>query len=317
MSIDWAPKKNLIVSCAADRNGYVWTQSEDGKWQPTLVMLRMNRAATYVRWSPQENKFAVGCGARLISVCYFEAANNWWVSKHIKKPIRSTITTLDWHPNNMLLVAGSTDFKVRVFSAYIKDIDEPCSATPWGTKMTLGNLLYEVPNSKAGGGWIHSVNFSGDGNKICWVGHDSAINIVDATKNFALSKLRTEYLPFLCCMWISPNSIIVAGHDCIPLAYKIDANGQISFGGKIDSSQKKGLAGLTAMKKFQSLDRNARIETNDINLDSIHQNAINCLCIYKGSKLSTTKVSTSGLDGQLVIWDLCAIEKTMQGLKIV
>ena len=32
----------------------------DGKWKHTLVLLRINRAATCVRWSPQENKFAVG-----------------------------------------------------------------------------------------------------------------------------------------------------------------------------------------------------------------------------------------------------------------
>ena len=99
-----------------------------------LVLLRINRAATCVKWSPEENKFAVGSGARLISVCYFEQVRmfvniasadpdnithcyfeqeyNWWVAKHIKKPIRSTITTLDWHPNNVLLAAGSTGFKV-------------------------------------------------------------------------------------------------------------------------------------------------------------------------------------------------------------
>lgn len=59
-----------------------------------------------------ENKFAVGSGARLISVCYFESENDWWVSKHIKKSIRSTVTTIDWHPNNVLLAAGSSDFKV-------------------------------------------------------------------------------------------------------------------------------------------------------------------------------------------------------------
>jgi len=54
----------------------------------------------------------VGSGARLISVCYFESENDWWVSKHIKKPIRSTVTALDWHPNNTIIVAGSADFKV-------------------------------------------------------------------------------------------------------------------------------------------------------------------------------------------------------------
>ena len=75
-----------------DRNAYVWTKAADNKWKPTLVVLRINRAATCVRWSPLENKFAVGSGARMISVCYFEKENNWWISKQIKKPIRSTIT---------------------------------------------------------------------------------------------------------------------------------------------------------------------------------------------------------------------------------
>ncbi len=36
-----------------------------------------------------------------------------WVSKHIKKPLRSTVLSLDWHPNNYLLAAGSCDFKAR------------------------------------------------------------------------------------------------------------------------------------------------------------------------------------------------------------
>lgn len=73
-----------------------------------------------------ENKFAVGSGSRLISVCYFESENNWWVSKHIKKPIRSTITTLDWHPNNILLVAGSSDFKVKILISDMSADFENC-----------------------------------------------------------------------------------------------------------------------------------------------------------------------------------------------
>jgi hypothetical protein len=44
-----------------------------------------------VKWSPNEDKFAVGSGSRLISICYFDEENDWWVSKHIKKPIRSTV----------------------------------------------------------------------------------------------------------------------------------------------------------------------------------------------------------------------------------
>ena len=57
--------------------------------------------------------------------------------------------SLDWHPNNVLLASGSSDFKARVFSAYIKEVDEKPAATSWGKKMTFGNLMAEYSN---GGG---------------------------------------------------------------------------------------------------------------------------------------------------------------------
>jgi actin related protein 2/3 complex subunit 1A/1B len=68
-SIDWAPESNRIVTCSQDRNAYVWTYSiEESKWKPTLVLLRINRAATMVKWSPKEDKFAVASGARFVSL---------------------------------------------------------------------------------------------------------------------------------------------------------------------------------------------------------------------------------------------------------
>jgi actin related protein 2/3 complex subunit 1A/1B len=128
-SIDWAPNTNRIVTSSQDRNAYVWQETPDpetGKiiWKPTLVLLRINRAATHVRWSPLEDKFAVASGARAIAVCSFDPENNWWVSKLLKKPIRSTVLSVDWHPNNVLLAAGSADMKARVLSAYIKEVDQ-------------------------------------------------------------------------------------------------------------------------------------------------------------------------------------------------
>lgn len=35
-----------------DRNAYVWTLS-GSEWKPALVILRINRAATMVKWSPK------------------------------------------------------------------------------------------------------------------------------------------------------------------------------------------------------------------------------------------------------------------------
>ena len=123
----------------------------------------------------------MGSGARIISVCYYDAANDWWVAKHIKKPLRSTITCLDWHPNNILLAAGSTDYKVRIFSTYIKDIEAKPVATEWGAKMPFANMMSEFSNSETGGGgWVHDVSFSQDGVKVAWVAHDSSISLASA-----------------------------------------------------------------------------------------------------------------------------------------
>ena len=128
------------------------------------MLLRINRAATHVKWSPLENKFAVASGARLISICYFEEENDWWVSKHIKKPIRSTVLGIDWHPENILLVAGSCDMKTRVFSAWIKGIDAKASNATWGEKLPFGTVCGEFTSS----GWVHGVCFSPSGNTIAW-----------------------------------------------------------------------------------------------------------------------------------------------------
>lgn len=301
-SIDWAPNSNRIVTCGADRNAYVWTE-QGGQWKPMLVILRINRAATYVRWSPQETKFAVGSGARLISVCYFEQDNDWWVSKHIKKPLRSTVTSLDWHPNNVLIACGSTDFHARVFSAYIKEVDEKPAATPWGKKMTFGNMMAEFSNG--GGGWVHSVSFSADGNKVAWVGHDSSVSVVNAANDSVMATVKTPNLPFTACSWITDNNILVAGHDCCPMMFSYDGNKQVAFKARLDEEKKKDTKKVTAMLHFQSLDKRAQtVDENITALGTIHQNTITQVSIYSGTKNNVTKFATSGIDGQLIIWDV-------------
>lgn len=311
--IDWAPTTNRIVTCAADRNAYVWNK-ENNTWVPTLVLLRINRAATCVKWAPKENKFAVGSGARLISVCYFEQENNWWVSKHIKKPIRSTITTLDWHPNNVLLAAGSTDFKVRIFSAWIKEVEPKPTSTAWGAKMTMGHLMAELSNSERGGGWVHSVKFSEDGNKVCWVGHDSSIAVVDATKEMKMSQILTEYLPFVTVTWVSPNCIMAAGHGCVPVIYLVSDDGSLTFLAKLEVARKKSSGNIKAMKFFQDKDLTGRGEQTDKELSSVHQNTITGIEILSNDGGKAKVVSTCGADSQIVLWNFQSLEQSIAGL---
>lgn len=60
------------------------------------------------------------------------------------------MTTVDWHPDNKVLAAGSTDYKVRVFSAFISDMEEGPGNSPWGQSSSLGTLA-EFPNTPNGG----------------------------------------------------------------------------------------------------------------------------------------------------------------------
>ncbi|GJJ72864.1 actin related protein 2/3 complex, subunit 1A/1B [Entomortierella parvispora] len=298
-SIDWAPKSNRIVTCSQDRNAYVWTLDGQKQWKPTLVLLRINRAATFVRWSPEEDKFAVASGSRCISVCYFEEDNDWWVGKHIKKPIRSTVLSLDWHPNNVLLAAGCADMKARVFSAFIKGIDKKPAPTPWGEKLPFNTVCGEF--SSGSGGWIHGVAFSPDGNSLAFTGHDSTITVVDQASG-SVQTIRAPYLPYVSVLWLNESQIVAAGHDCAPHLFEKKGN-EWSFSASLDSAVKKADVGTSARDTFRRMASRAQATaTNDTEVHTHHQNTINSIRAFSGSRDHVEQFSTSGIDGKLVIW---------------
>jgi len=312
--IDWAPRTNRIVTCSSDRNAYVWVKQEDGTWKHTLVLLRINRAATCVRWSPQENKFAVGSGAKIVSICYYETGMDWWVAKHIKKPLKSTVTCLDWHPNNYLLACGSTDFKVRVYSGFIKDIEEKPSETPWGKKMPIGQVMGEFSNSPAGGGWVHGVSFSADGGRLAWVSHDSSISVADAKNGMAVQRVALNLLPFLSVTWAGPSTILAVGHNCVPIAFTLDDQGNIGPGVRLEEDKEKDVGkNQSAMSMFQNKTKMGQDE-GVTKLNTTHQSQIVEVRHHTGDKASPSTLSTVAGDGKLVLWDLAAIR--MKGLKI-
>lgn len=319
-SIDWAPTTNRIVTASQDRNAYVWQETPDpetGKliWKPTLVVLRINRAATYVRWSPKEDKFAVASGARAICICSFDSESNWWVSKQLKKPIRSTVLSVDWHPNNVLLAAGSADMKARVFSAYIKEVDERPAPSVWGSKLPFNTLCGEY--SSPAGGWVHSVGFSPSGDVLAFASHDSSINIVYPGVP-VIHNVRIPSLPLVTLTWTSESSIVAAGHDCQPFVFSGSEGGWQVVGSLDDTSGPKSDGGRStgpvgrlkagAFATFRDADSRGHSglvspSSADTKLLTVHQNTITSIRQYEGNGVQVAKVSTTGVDGTLVIWD--------------
>ena len=136
------------------------------------------------------------------------------MSKHLKKPIRSTITTVAWHPNSVLLAAGSTDAHARVFSSFIKGVDARPEGSVWGERLPFNTVCGEYLNNSAG--WVHGCAFSPSGNALAFTAHDSSITVVypngPEQPPSAVVSLSTQLLPFLSLVWNGESEIIAAGY---------------------------------------------------------------------------------------------------------
>ncbi|TLS29397.1 hypothetical protein PpBr36_00162 [Pyricularia pennisetigena] len=305
-SVDIAPNSGRIVTCSQDRNALVWEPSPTG-YKPTLVLLRINRAATYVRWSPSETKFAVGSGDRVIAICYFEEENDWWVSKHLKKPIRSTITTVAWHPNSVLLAAGSTDAHARVLSSFIKGVDTKPEPTGWGERLPFNTVCGEYLNNSAG--WVHAVAFSPSGEALAFAAHDSSITVVypggpDQPPR-ALISINTQLLPFMGLVWNGESEIIAAGYDCEAFRFR-GGEGGWQLSGSLESKGRPGAGAEreeSALNMFRQMDLKGKVK-DDTQLKTVHQNTITTIRSFEESGSGLVKMSSSGVDGRIVIWDV-------------
>uniref|UniRef100_A0A6A7G229 Actin-related protein 2/3 complex subunit n=1 Tax=Hirondellea gigas TaxID=1518452 RepID=A0A6A7G229_9CRUS len=332
--IDWSATTNLIVSSGHDRNAYVW-RFDGGKWSPTLVILRINRAANCVQWSPDGNKFAVGSAAKQVPVCHYEVSNNWWVSKMIKRH-KSSILTLDWHRNNKFLLTGGSDYKTRIFSAFISDIDstddEEDFENIFKDQFKFGAILAEFDCSK---GWIESVRWSPSGFRVAFVGHDSTITFVQILEGAEpnVQCLRVKNLPFREVIFLSDDCIVAAGHECNPYLYvnkgseatpnwefreKLDKEGAEGAGGAAKKSSK--VSAFAASKLlFQSTTSKGTSGSGmgPTVLKTRHQNQITeCKVLFEDDSESSSSFWSCGTDGRILNWDLKKLGISMDGLNI-
>jgi actin related protein 2/3 complex subunit 1A/1B len=295
----------------------VWKYEEKEKaWKPTLVILRINRAATCVRWSPKGDKFAVGSGAKCVPVCHFEQGQNWWISKMIKKH-KSSVLDLAWSPNQKFLVTGSSDFKCRIFSAFIEGIDQ---ADDDGTTAlfgkndskatTFGEILYEFDEAKA---WVQGVAWSPNGLQIAFAGHGSTLTFgtLNGGGTPSAQTIYQKTLPFTIVSFMDDNTLVAVGFDNNPTVYEKSGSNWVekrqldNCGGEKKAAPAAGAGGAaTARSAFQ--DRDTRGKTGDAAgikeeppIKTIHQNLILDFKV-RGAK----KFSTSGVDGRVVQWNL-------------
>lgn len=269
--------------------------------------------------------------------------------------------SVDWHPNNVLLAAGSADMKARVFSAYIKEVDERCFLfgpvliftlnylnligllRPFGVQSCLSILFVANIVVRLADGstrlvspplatyWPSRVSFvdawPSERNIYMLPGHDSSINIV-YPNGPVVHNIRMPSLPLVSLTWTSEDTIVAAGHDCRPLVFSGSEGGWQEAGTLDDttsprsaeprsgfgSSSSVGRLRTGAFATFRDADSRGQSAiagsaspTADTKLLTIHQNTITNVRPYEYSGSNVSKVSTSGVDGLLVIWDVKAV----------
>ncbi|XP_062220734.1 actin-related protein 2/3 complex subunit 1B-like [Phragmites australis] len=307
--IDWSRSSNKIVTVSHDRNSYVWTQ-EGSDWVPTLVILKLNRAALCVQWSPKENKFAVGSGAKSVCICYYEQENNWWISKVIRKRHESSVTSLAWHPNNIYLATTSTDGKCRVFSTFIKGVDTRVSQSNTLANSKFGEQIAQLDLSST---WTFGVKWSPSGKTLAYAGHNSMIYFIDDVETSpAAQNLALRDLPLRDVLFASECMLIGVGFDCNPMIFAADETGLWSFvrfldERKVTPSTSKASQLSEALGKLYGQSKQGTSDTVEPTKPrgGAHENCITCIVpLQKGSQSTIKRFSTSGLDGKIVLWDL-------------
>ena len=217
-----------------------------------------------------------------------------WVTKHIKKPIKSTVTCVDWHPNNYVVAVGSSDSHCRVYSAWLKDIEAKGNDTTWGSKMSFGNALCSYRCN----GWVNAVSFSADGSHLAFAAQDSTLRIVPAGGEAPVIYYSPK-LPLTTIEWTSDANLIAGGHDRCIFGFSFDG-GNITCDGR--ATGKKSAGGFGGSKALWER-RDAQGTTAGVELDTVHVAPINALRVCAGQKGSVEKFATCSSDGKIYRWD--------------
>jgi actin related protein 2/3 complex subunit 1A/1B len=136
-------------------------------------------------------------------------------------------------------------------------------------------------------------------------------------------------LPIVTLIWTSEDSIVAAGHDCQPFVFSGSDAGWQKTGTLDDTTAPKsaepGRAGYGgsssvgrlktgAFATFRDADSRGHSSISgsgsspaDTKLLTVHQNTITSVRAHEVHGDRVTRVSTSGVDGKLVVWDADAV----------
>jgi len=246
-----------------------------------------------VAWAPDGLRFAVGLASRETAVCYFNDAVQCWIAKKIGRS-KAAQTAVAWHPTSQYLATGSTDRRCMVY-----DVNDE-------GKEDFGKAQV----TEDAGAWVNAVAFSPTGRMLAFVPQDSTVRFKDLTGGpmAPVELVRWKRLPFLRATFLDDQCLVACGFDCMPVLFwqqqgHWQACGTIDAGPKASpvSSKDKRDSFREAHNRFKSMTRDGLDVKESSSAMSLHTNTITG-CSFLGP----SRFSTSGLDGQIVVWELLA-----------
>jgi len=233
------------------------------------------------------------------------------------KKHKSTVMKVAWHPNSQLLATGSSDFKARVFSSYVRQIDDKQETAGFAVT-AFGDECWEG----SAGGWVDTVSWSPSGDILGFGGHDSSVTFVDFSGGVEAATpqvLKFGDLPFEDSLFCSEKCFVGVGHSMNPLVFRKGGSGWVFERKLEEKSEKKeaekatsGVAAARAL--FQNkTDKGQDGTSASDKLETTHEASISCIkstC----SDLTVKSFTTSGTDGKLVYWKLDELNMDMAAL---
>lgn len=225
----------------------------------------------------------------------------------VKKPHKSTVLCVAWHPNSQMIATGSSDFKCRWFSAYIPyEPDQgPDGEQDMGPLQPTDSMLpfADMYQDWGGNGWVHCAAWSPSGMVLAFGAHDSSVHFVTFGGGPPIEQtIKFGFLPLSTIIFTTEDNLLGAGHDCNPAVFA--KTNEWSFKEFIDKKStavevKKETSGAaSARAMFQNKTKTGQDKKVDnSNSWQKHLSPITCMEL-----VPTGGISTSALDGRLTVW---------------
>jgi actin related protein 2/3 complex subunit 1A/1B len=207
-SVDWHPQTNRIISSSHDKNIFVWNyHSDTNTWKPEIVIFETKVSVLSVKWNTKGDKFVASTGCKIVGTGYYEVNNKWWTCKKMKEHY-SAVTCSKIDNSGLFIISGSTDNRIYISSAYVKENDLDINTDIPYQVSEHGELLMTIKADA----WVNDVCWSKSGNFCFAATHDAIVYVIDnKQKNYNIIYLN--HSPFSNIVALSDNSFIGVSFD--------------------------------------------------------------------------------------------------------